>query len=178
MGYVVDDISPRQPCDTTVRPPKRAQFDPAGASPEFGFLTLFVLYAATTCRSRVGTGGWSAAIQGEVEVVSRRRTQVAVGAVTAFVVATVPALAGTNSTTLANGADLSVTVSTPETGDTYLVPAGSSDVDVPVAGSASIGEGEPNVHWTYVIDVSGRHHRERAAIVGEVPDPPRLVVTR
>lgn len=66
-----------------------------------------------------------------------------------------PALAGSNSETLSNGAELTVSVTSPVTGDTYLIPAGSTDVDVPIAGDASIGEGAPNVHWTYVIDVSG-----------------------
>jgi hypothetical protein len=78
-----------------------------------------------------------------------------VGTGTVLLLVAVPALAGTTSTTLANGADLSVTIDTPTTGDTFLVPVGDTTVDVPVAGNASIGEGEPNVHWTYVIDVSG-----------------------
>jgi hypothetical protein len=54
---------------------------------------------------------------------------------------------------LANGAELTATITTPTTGDTFLTT--DADVDVPVEGSASIGEGAPNVHWTYVIDVSG-----------------------
>ena len=66
-----------------------------------------------------------------------------------------PAIAGTDTTTLANGAELSATISSPSAGDTFLIPPPAVDVDVPVIGSASIGEGEPNVHWTYVIDVSG-----------------------
>lgn len=66
-----------------------------------------------------------------------------------------PAAAATDSVTLANGAELSVTVDPPGSSGTFLVPAGDADVDVPVTGEASIGEGEPNVHWTYVIDVSG-----------------------
>jgi hypothetical protein len=65
------------------------------------------------------------------------------------------AMAGTSSDTLSNGAALSVSLTSPLDGDTFLVPAGDTDVDVPVTGSASIGKGEPNVHWTYVVDVSG-----------------------
>lgn len=83
------------------------------------------------------------------------RASVFIGALTISSLVARPAVAGTNSTNLANGAELSVTIDTPETGDTFLVPPGSTGVDVPVAGSASIGEGAPNVHWTYVIDVSG-----------------------
>ncbi len=66
-----------------------------------------------------------------------------------------PAIAATDSTTLANGASLSVTLDPPGSGGTFLIPAGDTDVDVPVTGSASVGQGAPNVHWTYVIDVSG-----------------------
>jgi hypothetical protein len=86
---------------------------------------------------------------------SSSRLGAVLGAGLVTVLLAVPALAGTTSTTLANGADLSVTIDTPTTGDTFLVPPGDTTVDVPVTGSASIGEGEPNVHWTYVIDVSG-----------------------
>lgn len=110
-------------------------------------------------------------------MVSSRRTRVLVGAGAALAIATVPALAGTNSTTLSNGADLSVTVSTPETGDTYLVPTGSTDVDVPVAGSASIGEGVANVHWTYVIDVSGSTGNGCGAAGGTILDCEKAAVT-
>ncbi|MDO8151723.1 vWA domain-containing protein [Isoptericola sp. b408] len=87
------------------------------------------------------------------------------------------AVAGTDSTTLANGADLSVTVSTPTTGDTFLVPTGSTTVDVPVEGSASIGEGEPNVHWTYVVDVSGSTGAGCGSVGGTVLDCEKQAVT-
>ena len=88
-----------------------------------------------------------------------------------------PAVAGTNSTTLANGADLSVTVSNPTTGDTFLVPTGSTTVDVPIGGSASIGQGEPNVHWTYVVDVSGSTGSGCGAAGGTVLDCEKDAVT-
>jgi hypothetical protein len=63
--------------------------------------------------------------------------------------------AGTDTETLDNGASLTATIDTPSTGDTYLIPPPDTDIDIPVAGAGSIGEGAPNVHWTYVIDVSG-----------------------
>lgn len=63
--------------------------------------------------------------------------------------------AGTNSVPLDNGAELSATLDTPETGDTFLIQPPDATVDVPIAGTASIGEGAPSVHWTYVMDVSG-----------------------
>ncbi len=65
------------------------------------------------------------------------------------------AAAGSNTTTLQNGAELTATISTPSTGDTFLIPPPGTDIDVPIEGNASIGEGAPNVHWTYVVDVSG-----------------------
>lgn len=56
---------------------------------------------------------------------------------------------------LSNGAELEATVTSPADGDTFLVDAGSSGVDVPLTGTASVGVGEPDVTWIYVIDVSG-----------------------
>lgn len=74
----------------------------------------------------------------------------------ALLVAVAPsAIAATDSATLSNGAELSVTLDPAGSGGTFLIPAGDTDVDVPWTGSASVGEGQPNVHWTYVIDVSG-----------------------
>lgn len=61
--------------------------------------------------------------------------------------------AGFETTTLDNGAALTATITTPVTGDTFLTTG--TGVDVPVVGNASIGEGAADVHWTYVIDVSG-----------------------
>jgi hypothetical protein len=65
------------------------------------------------------------------------------------------AAAGSTTSTLANGAELEATISTPTTGETFLIAPPDTTVDVPIEGNASIGEGEPNVHWTYVVDVSG-----------------------
>lgn len=77
------------------------------------------------------------------------------GALALVVAVAAPAAAATQSVTLANGAELSVTLDPAGSSGTFLIPDGSTDVDVPMTGEASIGEGEPNVHWTYVIDVSG-----------------------
>jgi hypothetical protein len=86
---------------------------------------------------------------------SRRTVGLTGAAVLAALVAAAPALAGTATTALANGADLSVTVASPLGGDTFVVPAGSSTVDVPLSGSASVAKGAPSVSWVYVVDVSG-----------------------
>lgn len=66
-----------------------------------------------------------------------------------------PAWAGSTTQDLPNGADLTVSVDSPLTGDTFVVPAGATTVDVPLTGSASVATGLPNVTWVYVIDVSG-----------------------
>ena len=86
----------------------------------------------------------------------RRRTLGLAGAAaTAALVAATPALAGSDTTPLPNGADLTVTVDSPVTGDTFVVPAGDTTVDVPLSGTASVATGAPSVSWVYVIDVSG-----------------------
>lgn len=99
------------------------------------------------------------------------------GALAALALVAMPAVAGTNSTTLANGAALSVSVSAPATGDTFLVPAGQTDVDVPVTGGASIGQGAPNVHWTYIIDVSGSTGAGCGSVGGTILDCEKQAVT-
>jgi len=86
------------------------------------------------------------------------------------------AAAGSDSTTLQNGAELTATIDSPVTGDTFLIPPPATDVDVPIAGSASIGEGEPNVHWTYVIDVSGSTGAGCGAAGGTVLDCEKTAV--
>ena len=86
---------------------------------------------------------------------TRRTLGVTGAAVTAALVAATPALAGSTTTALPNGADLTVTVDSPVTGDTVVVPAGDATVDVPLSGTASVATGAPSVSWVYVIDVSG-----------------------
>lgn len=66
-----------------------------------------------------------------------------------------PAFAGSTTGGLPNGADLTVSVDSPVTGDTFVVPAGATTVDVPLTGTAGVATGTPNVTWIYVVDVSG-----------------------
>ena len=56
--------------------------------------------------------------------------------------------------TLPNGTPISVTIDDPATGDEFIVPGGAATTDVPVSGTASVGEGEPDATFVYVIDVS------------------------
>lgn len=65
------------------------------------------------------------------------------------------ALAGSNSTTLPNGAALEVSIDDPVTSTEFEVPPGASTIDVDVSGTASVGLGEPDATFVYVIDVSG-----------------------
>ena len=83
----------------------------------------------------------------------RRTVQAAVVQTIAFISALVTA--GSNSETLSNGANLTVIIDQP--GDQHRVrgAAGRSQIDVPVTGSASIGLGEANATFIYVIDTSG-----------------------
>jgi len=82
----------------------------------------------------------------------RRTVQVAV-VLTALVTALVTA--GSNSTTLPNGADLTVAITSPVTSTEFEVPPGQPTIDVTVTGTASIGLGEPDATFVYVMDVSG-----------------------
>ena len=70
----------------------------------------------------------------------RRTLGLTGAAVTAALVAATPALAGSTTTALPNGADLTVTVDSPVAGDMLVVPAGST-VDVPLSGTASVPNG-------------------------------------
>lgn len=104
------------------------------------------------------------------------QTRACLGALALAVAVAAPAAAATDSTTLANGAELSVTLDPAGSSGTFLVPAGSTDVDVPMTGEASIGEGEPNVHWTYVIDVSGSTTASCGGGLGDILDCEKLAV--
>ena len=64
-------------------------------------------------------------------------------------------LAGSNSTTLPNGASLTVSITDPVTSTEFQVPHDQSTIDVTVSGSASIGVGESDGTIVYVIDTSG-----------------------
>ena len=65
------------------------------------------------------------------------------------------ALAGSSSTTLPNGAELTVSIDSPLTSTEYVIPAGAATRSVQVSGSASVGLGEPDATFIYVIDGSG-----------------------
>lgn len=63
--------------------------------------------------------------------------------------------ASASTTTLSNGAQLAVAITAPATGSEYNIPFGDTTVDVPVAGTASIGIGAPDAKIIYVMDFSG-----------------------
>src|SRR5688572_2756209 len=81
----------------------------------------------------------------------RRTVQVAV-ALTALV--SVLVTAGSNSTTLSNGAEVTVTIDSPVTSTEFEVPPGVPTINIPVTGSASVGLGEADATFIYVIDTS------------------------
>lgn len=64
-------------------------------------------------------------------------------------------VAGSNSTTLPNGAELQVSIDDPVTSTEFKVPANQTTINVPVMGTASIGLGEPDATFVYTMDVSG-----------------------
>jgi len=81
-----------------------------------------------------------------------RRTLQAAVAMIALISALVTA--GSNSTTLSNGAELTVTIDSPVTSTEFEVPPGVATIDVPVTGSASVGLGDADATFVYVIDTS------------------------
>lgn len=86
---------------------------------------------------------------------ARRILGVSGAALAATLLAATPAVAGSTTTALPNGADLTVNVASPVAGGTFVVPAGATTVDVPLSGGASVAKGAPSVSWIYVVDVSG-----------------------
>jgi hypothetical protein len=64
-----------------------------------------------------------------------------------------PAFAGSDSTTLPNGAQLTVSIDSPAPDTQFL--ADGAPVPVPVSGTASIGIGAPQATIVYVFDASG-----------------------
>jgi hypothetical protein len=72
----------------------------------------------------------------------------------AFLIA-VPAVAGDAETTLPNGAALAVSIDDPITSTDFLVPPGDETVAVQVVGTASVGLGDPDATFVYVLDGSG-----------------------
>lgn len=73
-------------------------------------------------------------------------------------VSTVAMADNPDTTTLPNGAELSVEIFNPITDQEFQVPAAlgpGGTIDVLTDGEASVGQGVPNIHMTFVIDVSG-----------------------
>ena len=88
----------------------------------------------------------------------RRRSTMLMGVLGAVTLTTSvmgTASAASSSTNLPNGASLSVGISSPVSGDTFLIQPPNTTIDVPIAGDAAVGTGTPNALWVYVIDVSG-----------------------
>jgi hypothetical protein len=71
-----------------------------------------------------------------------RRTVQAALCLTAFL--SVLVTAGSNSTTLPNGAELAVSITSPLTGTEFEVPPGQPSIDVSVSGTAVSG----SANWT------------------------------
>ena len=82
-----------------------------------------------------------------------RRTLQAAVVMAAFV--SVLVTAGSSSTTLPNGAELTVSITSPVTSTEFEVPPGQPSIDVTVSGTASVGLGDPDATFVYVMDVSG-----------------------
>lgn len=64
------------------------------------------------------------------------------------------AMAGSSSTTLPNGATLTVSVTNPVTGAEFEVPPGQPNIDVAVTGTASVGVGNADNTFVYIMDTS------------------------
>ncbi|NLS76861.1 MAG: VWA domain-containing protein [Chloroflexi bacterium] len=86
------------------------------------------------------------------------------------------AVAGSNSTSLPNGAQLSVSIDDPLTGTEFLIPADDLDLDVDVSGGASVGLGDPDATLVYVMDVSGSTDVDSGAGCGLVLNCERVFV--
>jgi len=73
--------------------------------------------------------------------------------VLALMLGAAPVFAISNSTTLPNGADLSVSIDSPLSGTEFL--ADGAPVPITVSGTASIGLGDPQATIVYIFDASG-----------------------
>jgi hypothetical protein len=63
--------------------------------------------------------------------------------------------AGSSITNLPNGASLEVSIDDPVTCTEFIVPHDEATIDVDVTGTASVGMGDPDATFLYVIDRSG-----------------------
>jgi hypothetical protein len=84
---------------------------------------------------------------------SARRWRLGAVIVLGALLTALPAWAGSNSTILPNGAQLTVSIDSPADGTQFL--ADGAPVPVPVSGTASIGLGTPQATIVYVFDASG-----------------------
>jgi len=84
---------------------------------------------------------------------SSRSRAVALAAGLVLLTGAATAVAATNSTTLPNGAQLSVSVDAPADGTQLLADGGP--LPVAVSGTAGIGLGDPQATIVYVFDASG-----------------------
>jgi hypothetical protein len=82
-----------------------------------------------------------------------RRWRLCAVIVSAFALTALPAWAGSASTNLPNGAELTVSIDSPADGTEFL--ADGAPVPVPVRGTATIGVGDPQATIVYVFDASG-----------------------
>ena len=82
-----------------------------------------------------------------------RLARLSIGLAAGVLLVALPASAGSNSTTLPNGAQLTVSIDNPAPDTQFL--ADGSPVQVPVDGTASIGLGTPQATIIYVFDASG-----------------------
>lgn len=83
------------------------------------------------------------------------RTRLSLAATLPLALISLVVLAGSSSTTLPNGAELTVSIDDPVTSTEFIVLHDEDSIDVEVSGTASIGLGEPDGTLVYVIDVSG-----------------------
>src|SRR5262245_32229416 len=73
----------------------------------------------------------------------------------ALALASMLAMAGSNRPSLPNGATLTVSIDDPVTSTEFEVPPGQPTINVSVHGTASIGLGEADGTFVYVMDLSG-----------------------
>lgn len=85
----------------------------------------------------------------------RTRTLVGVLVMLAVQATAGTAFAGSSTATLPNGAELKVSVDDPVTSTEFVIPTSATTRSVDVSGTASVGKGQPDATFIYVIDGSG-----------------------
>ena len=89
---------------------------------------------------------------------SRLKRAALISAVPFVLASTVAMAQNPDTTTLPNGAELSVEIFNPATDEEFKVPAAlgpGGTINVLTDGEASVGQGDPNIMLVYVLDVSG-----------------------